>query len=212
MSWHVWCWAPLLNRRAPEMCLVMAFHSLYLCITAELQPASIQVFSWGLQAPALIEWLLRNISDCIQKRGFHLRGYKMHQSSSPWQCGHLVVTYAVFGLWDEWCIVIIKKKNTKMTILWHKKSSLPSFVIVKFSLLNTGLITLGRVLHGSGGDVLRGWRRHWRGWSLISMKMQKCAHQKQEENNLKIWTSTYLAFLVTWAVKASGGEIIKDNN
>lgn len=30
-------------------------------------------------------------------------------SSSPWQCGHLVVTCAVFGLRDEWCL--IKQKH-----------------------------------------------------------------------------------------------------
>lgn len=89
------------------------FYSLCLCITAECSTSSTaatfnSVFSWGLQAPALIEWLLRNIW-LYTKRSFHLGGYKMHQSSSPWQCGHLVVTCAGFGLWDEWCIVIKQK-------------------------------------------------------------------------------------------------------
>lgn len=105
------------------------FYSPSLCITAECSTNSTAAtfVSWGLQAPALIEWLLRNISDCIQKEASHLRGYKMHQPSSPWQCGHLVV--AAFGLWDGWLIVIKQKQTEKFifTIFCRSKVFPPQY-------------------------------------------------------------------------------------
>lgn len=78
-----------------------------------------------------------------------------------------------------------------------KTGNSPSFVVVKFAVLDAGLVPLGGALHGGGGDVL--WRRgrHWGGRNAPSASPRKTNAIKTFITFKNMWDILGFTFFLT---------------